>query len=192
MVAGPAAGYSRVRVEHIRNFGFLVKDVLRLWVRHFEQRATQLGMTLTQCKVLVFLSRNEGATQARLAELSDTDPMTLVRILDRMEKDEWLERRADPSDRRAYRLFLKSAADPVLNEITRIGDKARDEALVGISANERAQLMTLLERIHGNLLSLVPHEPGRQGASAMPTPDPPRLARRAPLATQSRRKKAST
>jgi len=181
-------------VEHIRNFGFLVKDVSRLWVRHFEQRATQLGMTLTQCKVLVFLSRNEGTTQARLAELSDTDPMTLVRILDRMEKDEWLERRADPSDRRAYRLFLKSAADPVLNEITRIGDKARDEALAGISTDERAQLMRLLERIHGNLLSLVPtsHEPGRHGASATPALDPPRLPRRVPPATQSRRRKAST
>ncbi len=81
---------------HIRHFGFLVKDVSRLWVRHFEQRAVQLGMSLTQCKVLVFLSRNEGATQARLAELSDTDPMTLVRVLDRMERDGWIERRPDP------------------------------------------------------------------------------------------------
>ncbi len=139
--------------SHIRQFGFLVKDVSRLWVRHFEQRAVQLGMSLTQCKVLVFLSRNEGATQAKLAELSDTDPMTLVRVLDRMQRDGWIERRPDPSDRRAHRLHLRPASEPVLAEIMRIGEKARNEALAGISADEREQMMTLLEKVRSNLVS---------------------------------------
>ncbi|HEU4618655.1 MAG TPA: MarR family transcriptional regulator [Gammaproteobacteria bacterium] len=138
-----------------RNIGFLLKDVSRLWVRHFEQLAAQLGMTLSQAKVLLYLSRNEGTTQTRLAELSDTDRMTLVRILDRMENDGWLERRTDPDDRRAHRLHLKPAAESVLAEVTRLADKARAEALAGVSAEERAQLLTLLERIRGNLLSLV-------------------------------------
>jgi MarR family transcriptional regulator, transcriptional regulator for hemolysin len=146
--------------SHIRHFGFLVKDVSRLWVRYFEQRAAQLGMSLSQCKVLIFLSRNEGTTQAKLAELSDTDPMTLVRILDRMERDGWIERRPDPADRRAYRLHLKPASEPVLAEILRVGEKVRNEALVGISADEREQMMSLLERVHGNLVTLLPaHEP---------------------------------
>jgi DNA-binding MarR family transcriptional regulator len=142
-------------MDPIRNIGFVLKDVSRLWVRHFEQRATQLGMTLTQFKVLVYLSRNEGTTQAKLAELSDTDPMTLVRIIDRMENDGWLERRPDPCDRRAHRLFLKPAADPVLDEVTRIADRARADALSGVSAEERAELLNLLERVRGNLLSLL-------------------------------------
>lgn len=150
----PAATPSRT--DPTRNIGFLLKDVWRLWERHFRQRAAQLSVTLDQCRVLVHLSRNEGATQARLAELSDTDPMTVVRILDRMEKDGWLERRADPADRRVYRLFLKPAADPVLAEILRIADKSRTEALAGISADERGQLLGLLERIRDNLTSLVP------------------------------------
>ena len=51
-------------MEQVRNFGFIVKDVYRLWVRLVEQRLPQLGMTFTQCKVLVFLSRNDGTTQA--------------------------------------------------------------------------------------------------------------------------------
>ncbi len=184
-------------MEQIRHFGFLVKDVSRLWVRHFEQRAAQLGMSLTHCKVLVYLSRNEGATQARLAELSDTDPMTLVRVLDRMERDGWIERRADPTDRRAYRLYLEPASDPVLAEIMRIGDKVRSEALVGLSATEREQMMSMLERVRGNLVALLPagdttssHEarPGTQNGK----PEHPRRARRAaPRATPSRRKKAS-
>jgi DNA-binding MarR family transcriptional regulator len=147
----------------IRNLGFILKDVSRLWVRYFEVHADQIGMTLTQARVLVFLSRNEGTTQARLAELCDTDPMTLVRVLDRMEREHLLERRPDPNDRRAYRVFLRPAADPVLAEITRIGDKARGEALAGISNEERSQLLALLERIQSNLLALIPasSEPAR-------------------------------
>jgi DNA-binding MarR family transcriptional regulator len=140
----------------IRNLGFLIKDVTRLWVRHFEAHASEIGMTLSQARVLVFLSRNEGCTQARLADLCETDPMTLVRVLDRMEADGFLERRPDPNDRRAYRLYLKPASDPVLAEITRIGDRARGAALSGLSNEERTQLIALLERIHSNLVALTP------------------------------------
>ena len=178
-------------MDNIRNLGFLIKDVSRLWVRHFEQRAIQIGMTLTHAKVLMYLSRNEGATQTRLAELSDTDPMTLVRVLDRMEKDGWLERRPDPNDRRAYRLYLKRAADPVIAEIARIGDKARGEALAGVSAEDRAHLMNLIERIHGNLLALVPgaNEPTRQ-ASGAATSNSRRTGRSSQI-TAARRRKTS-
>ena len=155
-------------MDRLRNLGFLMKDVSRLWVRYFESHADQIGMTLTHAKVLVFLSRAEGCTQARLAELCDTDPMTLVRVLDRMEKDDWLERRPDPNDRRAYRLFLKPGARPVITEIDRIGDRARGEALAGLSTAERTQLITLLERVHANLTALVPtaSEPARKKASS--------------------------
>jgi DNA-binding MarR family transcriptional regulator len=102
------------------------------------------------------LSRNEGATQAKLAEVSETEPMTLVRVLDRMEHDGWIERRADPSDRRAYRLYLKPASSPVLAEVLRIGEKIRAEALAGLSAAQREQLMDMLERVRDNLVPLVP------------------------------------
>jgi MarR family transcriptional regulator, transcriptional regulator for hemolysin len=178
-------------MDRIRNLGFLLKDVSRLWVRYFESLADQIGMTLTQAKVLVFLSRNEGCTQARLAELCDTDPMTLVRVLDRMEKDGFLERRPDPSDRRVYRLFLKPASDPILAEITRIGDRARGEALAGLSTEERTQLIALLERVHGNLLTLIPtaSEPARTSA---PTHNSARRGRHASDASPLRRRKASS
>ena len=88
--------------DRLRNFGFLVRDVYRLYVKHFERAAGEIDLTLPQCKVLGHLSRNEGISQARLAELTDTDPMTLVRTLDRMQQDEWIERRPDPEDRRAH------------------------------------------------------------------------------------------
>jgi len=177
-------------VDRVRNLGFLMKDVSRMWVRYFEQQADQIGMTLTHAKVLVFLSRNEGTTQARLADLSEVDPMTLVRVLDRMEKDGWLERRPDPNDRRAYRLFLKPAADPVLTEIIRISDKARGEVLSGLSTEERTQLVALLERIHANMLALAPtlNEPSR--ASGPNSNTAPR-GRRARVGRSAARRKVS-
>ena len=141
--------------NRLRNLGFLIKDVARLYVKYFERQATQHGLTLGHCKVLMMLSRNQGATQAKLAELSETDPMTLVRTLDRMEGDGWLERQPDPEDRRAHRLYLKPAAKPLIEDIQRLGDKARAEVLAGLSNEERLQLLELIERVHANLTQLV-------------------------------------
>jgi len=143
-------------MDRLRNFGFLIKDISRLQAKNFERHARALNMTLAQCKVLAHLERNEGIAQVRLAELADTDPMTLVRILDRMERDGWVERRSDPADRRARQLFLTKAAMPVLEEMWRVADRSRAEALAGLSATDREQLLSLLGRIQSNLHALLP------------------------------------
>ncbi|MGA2563886.1 MAG: MarR family transcriptional regulator [Steroidobacteraceae bacterium] len=140
--------------DRLRNFGFLVRDVSRLSAKHFQRNARELELSLPQCKVLGHLSRNEGISQARLAELTETDPMTLVRTLDRMQQDGWIERRADPADRRAHQLFLREAARPVLQRIWKIADQARNEALADLGAAEREQLIELLERVHRTLSTL--------------------------------------
>jgi DNA-binding MarR family transcriptional regulator len=140
--------------ERLRNLGFLVRDVSRLYGRHFERQARELELTLAQCKVLAHLQRNEGISQARLAELTETDPMTLVRTLDRMQQDRWIERRPDPADRRAHRLFLCEEAKPVLARMWRIADQARGEAIAVLSGAEVDQLLELLRRLHENLQQL--------------------------------------
>jgi DNA-binding MarR family transcriptional regulator len=104
--------------------------------------------------VLAHLSRNEGISQARLADLTETDPMTLVRTLDRMQQDGWIERRADPVDRRAHRLYLLEGAKPVVNRMWKIAEQVRNEALSDLSQAEREQLVDLLERIHRTLSAL--------------------------------------
>jgi MarR family transcriptional regulator for hemolysin len=142
--------------DRLRNFGFLVRDVYRLYAKHFERYAREIELTLPQCKVLGHLSRNEGISQARLAELTDTDPMTLVRTLDRMQQDEWIERRPDPEDRRAHRLYLREAAKPIMSRMWKIADQARQDALAALSLAEREQLLSLLERVHDVLLQLEP------------------------------------
>ena len=83
-----------------RNLGFLLHDVARLMRKRFEQNARGLGLTRSQCSVLAHLARNEGIQQGGLAEILEVEPITLTRILDRLEEAELVERRAHPTDRR--------------------------------------------------------------------------------------------
>src|SRR5207244_12053677 len=97
-----------------RSFSFLVHDVARLFGRRFNQRALLfLGLTRAQCKVLGYLARNEGINQAGLADLLEIKPMTLVRQIDRMEEDGWIERQRQPGGRRAGRLVRPAEVRPV-------------------------------------------------------------------------------
>lgn len=164
-----------------RTFGFLLKDVDRRNAQRFEQRAKSLGLTLPQCKVLVYLANNEGISQVHLAEITDIEPMTLVRLLDRMESDGWLERRADPTDRRARRLYLKSEGKPLVDDIWRLVDLTRQEAFKGIPKKQADLLITLLEKVQSNLAALDPISPSAS------RPNASKPARRQPIVSKTRR-----
>ncbi|MEM8843388.1 MAG: MarR family transcriptional regulator, partial [Pseudomonadota bacterium] len=88
------------------NFGFLINDVSRMMRAWFDERAQALGLTRAQWRVLVHLAGREGLNQKGLAEILELDTVTLGRHIDRLERDGWLERRPDPTDRRAWRLYL--------------------------------------------------------------------------------------
>lgn len=153
---GSLTSISHAVVDPLRNFGFLLNDLSRLYASNFERHAAPLGLTLAQCKLLAYLQRNEGISQSRLALLTDTDAMTLSRLVDRMAADGLVERRPDPTDRRARRLFLCERALPVLGEIWRLSDLARGEAMSGLSLPERNLLMQLMQRLHASLDALNP------------------------------------
>lgn len=168
-------------MDRFKNFGFLLKDVSRLYTRRFEERAQGLALTLPQCKALAYLANNEGISQKRLAELIDVEPMSLVRILDRMQADGWVERRSDPEDRRARSLCLTTRAKPIVEEIWRLASETRGEILQGLTTEERVTLMELLERIHANMLALKPLAgagPAARAEDARPTPAALRRAAR--------------
>jgi MarR family transcriptional regulator, transcriptional regulator for hemolysin len=139
-----------------RQLGFLLKDTSRRYTRRFEERAQALSLTLPQCRALLHLENNEGVSQKRLSELTEVDPMTLVRILDRMEADGWVQRRFDPADRRAHTLWLTPKSKPVLEHVAHLIAETRAETLHGLSNEERGKLIELLERVHANLASLPP------------------------------------
>ncbi len=139
-------------MDRIRNLGFLIKDIGRLYTRLFERQAQHLGVSLAECKVLTYLTRHAGASQIQLAELTGIAPMSLVRILDHMEADGSIERRQHPTDRRARQLYLNDKAQPTLDQLWKISDQVRAQALAGVRAEDRDLLINLLEHVHSNLL----------------------------------------
>lgn len=119
--------------------------------RRFDQKARHLGLTRAQWQVLAHLARNEGINQAGLADLLDLEPITVCRLVDRMEEGGWLERRPDPSDRRARRLFMTAKARPMIAALRELAEELYAEALVGLSAEQRGELVAMLDRIRANL-----------------------------------------
>lgn len=142
---------SRGLHDPLRAFGFLLRDASLLYARTFERHAQELGLSLVQCRVLANVQRHEGLSQARLASLTDLDPMTLGRQVARLESDGLLAREPDPEDGRAHRLHLTDTAQPLLDTMWRLADRTRAAALAGFDASERALLSGLLQRLLANL-----------------------------------------
>jgi MarR family transcriptional regulator, transcriptional regulator for hemolysin len=133
--------------------GFLLHDSARLMRRDFERRTRALGLTRAQWQTLFHLQRNEGCNQVTLADMLEVEPITLARVIDRLEFAGLVERRADPNDRRARLLFLGARAMPLLQELRTLGAATREVALVGITEDERVLLMDLLTKMRANLAS---------------------------------------
>lgn len=136
-----------------RNLGFLVHEVARLMRRNFDRRVASLGLTQAQWRTLVHLSRREGMKQATLAEILEIRPITLTRLLDRLQEAGWVERRPDPSDRRVFRLYLTEQAQPMLAELEASAAETRAEATANLSEAARRELIDLLCNVKRNLLA---------------------------------------
>jgi DNA-binding MarR family transcriptional regulator len=131
--------------------GVLESDVTRLLRRRFDAQARSIGVSRAQWRVLIALARAEGINQAGLAERLDVETITVGRMVDRLEEAGLVERRADPADRRAWRLFLTPRAHPILAELQAVAVGVRAEMLAGLSVDEEAALQGLLQRLRGNL-----------------------------------------
>jgi DNA-binding MarR family transcriptional regulator len=134
-----------------RHLGFLLHDVARLSRKRIEQRMRTLGLTRAQWSVLAHIARNEGIKQNALAAILEVEPITLARILDRLQAAGFIERRPHPEDRRAWLPHLTAKAHPVLDQLFAHGAATREEALAGFSAEEREELIELLLRMKSNL-----------------------------------------
>jgi MarR family transcriptional regulator for hemolysin len=134
-----------------REFAFLVNDVARLLKTYADQRARRFGMTRAQWAVLVRVQRSEGLKQNELAGLLDLQPITLTRLIDRLCDNGLIERRNDPNDRRAKRLFLTPAAQPVLDKMAKVSEEMMATALRGTDAGAIAQMAGQLSLLKDNL-----------------------------------------
>jgi MarR family transcriptional regulator for hemolysin len=134
-----------------RELMFMINEVARLLRTFADQEARQYGMTRAQWAVLARLERHEGLKQAELADMLDMQPISLTRLVDRLADSGLIERRSDPNDRRAKRLFLTAAAKPVMERLDALGDGLAGTVLSDIPAADIEQMLNGLGDIKSNL-----------------------------------------
>jgi MarR family transcriptional regulator, transcriptional regulator for hemolysin len=120
-----------------RDLLFLLHDVARLLRMDADRRARAHGMTRAQWGLLIWLERQPGLSQKELAELLEVEPITVARLIDRLEARGMVERRSDPRDRRIWRLHLCAPAYPMLREIAR--QRAEITGMVTAGIDPRTQ-----------------------------------------------------
>ena len=133
------------------NIGFLLHDVTRLMKRLFDKRMSTLNLTRSQWWVLNFLYFNEGINQSDFAVLLDIEKAPLSRLLYRMEKKEWIERRSDKNDKRIKNLFLSKKIKPLILDMRDMANLTRQQALSGLSEKEQVKLRENLKKIKQTL-----------------------------------------
>jgi len=130
-------------------------EVTRLLRREISRRVQRLGLTNAQWVTLMRLGLNEGTNQAALAEMLEVQPISLGRTLDRLVEAGLIERRLDPEDRRAFRLFLTDRAQPLLDDIYDIATEVREQALAGMPPETRTVVIDALNCMRDNLMGTI-------------------------------------
>ena len=134
--------------------GYVLSDVARLMRMVFDRRVRDIGLTRAQWLVLTRLYRRPGASQTELADMLEIDRASAGRMIDRMEKGHWVERRPDAVDRRVNRLFLTPEARRVHARMWAIAESTVDDALAPLSPLERARFTGLAARVKERLQSM--------------------------------------
>jgi DNA-binding MarR family transcriptional regulator len=140
-----------IHTEETDRLGFLLHDASRLLRKRFEARAAGYGLSSAQWRLLVRVFKEEGVAQARLAEILEVEPISVSRLLDRMEEAGLVERRADAADRRVKTIFLTDRTRPIFGEMRSVAADVFEQALTGLSAEERRATLHGLRTIVSNL-----------------------------------------
>jgi DNA-binding MarR family transcriptional regulator len=133
------------------DLGFLLGDAARLLRRSFDERARALGITRPQWRVLALLKRFDGSTQVTMADMLDVEPITMGRMVDRLQSAGLIERRADPADRRAWRIHLTATGNDKIEELKPLAKDLFGDALAGLSLKQQSELEAMLNIIRENL-----------------------------------------
>ncbi len=145
------------------HFGYLLSDAARLMRTVFDRRMRALGLTRSQWLVLTRLHRRPGASQTELSEMLEVEKASAGRMVDRMERNGWVARRADAGDRRINRIYLTREAERVHARMWVIAEAMVDDALAGLTAREQAELTRLLGRVKTRLLRMADGGSGTAG-----------------------------
>jgi MarR family transcriptional regulator for hemolysin len=148
-----------------REIAFTIMDVARLLRTYADQRARQFGISRAQWAVLIRIDRSEGLKQSELAEILDLQPISLTRLLDRLAENGLIERRADPNDRRANRLYLMPAARPMLDRLAELGTDMMATVLDGLETKAIERMLRDLGLVKDNLRAAIARNATHQQAA---------------------------
>lgn len=135
----------------MENLPFEIAETAHALRRSFDRRAATLGVTRAQWKVLFRLSRTPGMRQVELAEALDVEPITLSRIIDRLQEAGLVAREADPADRRAWRLQVTEKAQPLIAKLRNLAAGLLDDAFKGLTQEELTVMASRLAQVRENL-----------------------------------------
>lgn len=134
--------------------GYLIADLSRLYGRVFDRRAAHLGLTRVQWRALKRIHQAEGISQTALADLMDMEPIAVGRVIDRLQKAGFVERRSDPDDRRVWRLHLSSQSTQVMEAIEQVSVGVREDSIAGVDPGELQTALKVLSQIRETLSQL--------------------------------------
>ena len=137
-----------------RNVGFILSDLARLLRLSFDRRIKKLGLTRSQWFLLAHLHREDGLTQANLAELVEQERASVGRTIDRLEENKWVTRQNDANDRRVRRIFLTDKFSHHVESLSEVSDELLSEAFSHLKKSEFEELVTNLNQARTNLLMI--------------------------------------
>jgi MarR family transcriptional regulator, transcriptional regulator for hemolysin len=163
-MAQPITEAHSLAAEARFEIGFGMADVIRLMRLAFDQRMRVLGLTGTTWRVVAYLSREDGQTQAQLADQLEISRVALGETIDRLERSGHVVRNADPTDRRKWRVLLTPLARDLLPKMFAISDDLRAECFSDLREDDVAQLSSTLHRLRERLLNMKIESPDHEAA----------------------------
>jgi DNA-binding MarR family transcriptional regulator len=133
------------------HIGYQLADNSRLARWAFDCQVRELGVTGPQARLLLTLNRNPGQNQGFFAEQLEVEPITLCRMVDRLEEAGMIERRRDPADRRAWRLHLTAKSRKTMEQLRTRVNALVEDMLAGLSPTDRGEFERLLGQVSANL-----------------------------------------
>jgi DNA-binding MarR family transcriptional regulator len=135
---------------------FEIAETAHALRRAFDRRASTLGVTRAQWKVLFRVSRTPRLRQVELADILDVEPITLCRIVDRLEEAGLIQRVRDPADRRAWRLEVTQKAEPLIAKLRALAEEMTTQAFAGLEPRQLESMRAQLAKIRDNISAAAP------------------------------------
>ena len=135
----------------LRSLLGLITDIQNGLAKRFRTKAKHIGLSRPQWRVLTTLTSRPGLTQTELAELVGIGRAPAGKIVDKLEAMDWVERRADPDDRRVNRLYLTRSTASIAEPTQQISNEVVDELLADLPEEEVQMFRKTLEHLHEKL-----------------------------------------